>query len=232
MILEANPTREVKLQDIKILDYLSDEEHALIEEHAHTRYYKKRSILFHEGSINSGIYIVKKGVIKTYKVGPYGRYYIIGLMKPGDIMAYHSLFSNRSVNNTSAKACEDSEVCYIPNSIVTKLLESNWSFTKKMMELISSDVNTSNTFLTGFVQKSLRERTAELLLSLKEDFGVDEFGGLQLRITRKDLACMVGTVPESLIRVLADFKRERLVDLVSRKIIFLDTSELRKLANI
>ena len=230
MILEANLTKEVELQDIKILDYLSDEEHALIEKHAHTRYYKKRSIIFREGSINSGIYIVKKGVVKTYKVGPYGRYHIIGLVKPGDIMAYHSLFSNRSVNNTSAKACEDSVVCYIPNSIVTKLLESNWSFTKKMMELISNELNASNTFVAGFVQKSLRERTAELLLALKEEFGVDETGGLRLSITRKDLACMVGTVPESLIRVLSDFKKERLLDLVSKKIVLLDIARLRKQA--
>lgn len=86
--------------------------------------------------------------------------------------------------------------------------------------------------LNSASQKSLYERSRAILSELKKDFGVDEFGGLQLRITRKDLALIVGTVPESLVRVLADFKRECLWDLVSRKIIFLDPSKLQKRANV
>lgn len=232
MILEASLKKEVELKDIKLLDYLSTEEFALIEEYSHTRFYKKGTVIYREGSMNSGIYIVKRGVVKTYKVGSYGRYHIIGLMKGGDILGYQSLFLSRSENSTYAKTCEDSIICYIPNSVVNGLIESNWDFAKRVMELISSELNASNNFVTGFVQKPLRERIAELLLSLKEDFGVDELGCLKLRITRKDLAAMVGTVPESLIRTLADFKRERLLASFDRKIVLQDMPRLRKVANL
>lgn len=232
MIAEAHLVNELELQDVKLFDSLSKGERSLIEDNSHSRYYKKGEVIFREGSISTGSFLMKKGVAKIYKVGTYGRSHIINLMKPGDIFAYHSLFSTHRLNTFSAKAFEDSVVCYVPHLIVTKLLQSNWGFTKKMMELISNDLNTSNTFVTGFVQKSLRERAAGLLLTLKEDFGVDDMGRLRIRITRKDMASMVGTVPESLVRTLSDFKRERLLAFFGREIVFLDISRLRKVANL
>ena len=99
------------------------------------------------------------------------------------------------------------------------------------MQVLGKELRESNNLLTDIAQKSVRGRTAETLLALKEEFGVDELNTLKITITRADLANRAGTVTESLIRVMSEFRNERLLDLPGRKIVFLNTPKLQSVAN-
>ena len=78
----------------------------------------------------------------------------------------------------------------------------------------------------------MRERLAEVLLLLKENFELDNQNTLQISLTREELANMVGTATESVIRLLSEFKQDKLIELQGRKIKFLDLTSLRRVANI
>lgn len=229
-IVEKN-TAEYEIGDVDLFKTLGDEELLLLELHTNKKYYKKRSIVYREGGRNSGIYCILKGILKIYKIGANGKQHIIRFAQKGDIIAYRSLITNE-LACTSAQAIEDVVLGHILYPHLLSLLQQNWNFTHGIMKMMCKELRESNTIVTDIAQKSVRERTAEILLLLKSEFGVDRQGALQIILTREELANMVGTVTESLIRVMSEFKHEGLLEFPGRKIVFLNAIKLTVVANL
>jgi len=78
----------------------------------------------------------------------------------------------------------------------------------------------------------VRERLAEILLLLVNDFGLDDQNYLQIALTREELANIVGTATESVIRLLSEFKNDGFLELQGRKIKILSTKGLEKISNL
>ena len=76
----------------------------------------------------------------------------------------------------------------------------------------------------------MRERVAEVLVNLVNDFGLDEQKFLRISLTREELANIVGTATESVIRLLSEFKSDRLIELSGRKIKIIDLKGLEKVS--
>jgi len=73
---------------------------------------------------------------------------------------------------------------------------------------------------------------AEILLLLVNDFGLDNEQFLNISLTREELANIVGTATESVIRLLSEFKSDKFVELNGRKIKILNTKGLEKISNV
>ena len=112
------------------------------------------------------------------------------------------------------------------------LIQSNWQFSHHMLQIVCRELREANDFITDIAQKSVRERLAEVLLLLRENFDLDHQNTLQISLTREELANMVGTATESVIRLLSEFRQDNLIELQGRKIKFLNISGLRKVAGI
>jgi CRP/FNR family transcriptional regulator len=82
-------------------------------------------------------------------------------------------------------------------------------------------------------QKPVRERLAEALLFIKETYGFEEDGKtIALKITREELANLVGTATETVIRLLAEFKSDSILELEGKKIKIASISKLVKTARL
>lgn len=195
-----------------------------------TRNYRKGAVLYREGSRISGFYCISRGIIKVFKTGPDGKEQIIRFAKPGDIIAYRSVLSSEPAC-TTAKVLEDSTVCFIPSDILPRLVKSDPDFALELVKLICEELGEANSYITDIAQKTVRERLAEVLLKLSDDFGLDDNKHLRISLTREELANIVGTATESVIRLLSEFKSDRLVELNGRKIKILDRKGLEKLNN-
>jgi len=193
--------------------------------------YKKGSILFHEGHHINGFYCIFSGVVKLYKTGMEGREQIIRFAKEGDIIGYRAVLSHEKAGLT-AKIIDDATACFIPASILLALLKSNTQFALDLMELTCKELGDANKFIIDIAQKTVRERLAEVLVILKDTFGLDNYGILQISLTREELANIVGTATESVIRLLSEFKADKLIELNGRKIRFLDVRRIFKTANL
>jgi len=101
-----------------------------------------------------------------------------------------------------------------------------------LMQLTCRELGEANNFITDIAQKTVRERLAEILLILMDTFGLDQTKVLQISLTREEMANMVGTATESVIRLLSEFKLDGLIDLHGRKISLIDLPGLRKIANM
>ena len=130
------------------------------------------------------------------------------------------------------KPIEDAVTCYIPGDTLVELVKSNGNFSIELMQLTCRELGEANTYITDIAQKTVRERLAEILIHLKNDFGLDENNILQISLTREELANIVGTATESVIRLLSEFKQDGLINLNGRKITILNESSLIRIGNL
>jgi CRP-like cAMP-binding protein len=94
------------------------------------------------------------------------------------------------------------------------------------------ELGEANSYITDIAQKTVRERLAEVLIHLVNDFGLDEQKYLNISLTREELANIVGTATESVIRLLSEFKTDKLVELNARKIKIISIKGLEKISNV
>jgi CRP-like cAMP-binding protein len=219
------------LESGSLFKHLTSDELQILNYEKDFRQYKRGDILYQEGNRISGFFCVNSGVIKVFKTGFDGKEQIIRFAKKGDIIAYRSVLSNE-LACTSAKVIEDCQVCFIPSEILTQFIKSNPAYSLELLKLACHELGEANSFITDIAQKTVRERLAEILLLLVNDFGLDEEQFLKVSLTREELANIVGTATESVIRLLSEFKSDKLVELNGRKIKILNRRGLEKISNV
>lgn len=204
-----------------------------ISHHKTNNTYKKGQTLFTQGNHPFGIYCISTGNIKLTKTGPDGKETIVRIANSGDILGHRSLFTEDNYGAT-ATAMEDSEVCFIDKKFILKIIEKNPSVALNVINKLSRDMGSAENRLTSFHQKNVRERLAELLLSLKASHGV-KVGSkwrLDIKITREEMATMIGTASETLIRFMTEFREANIIDQDGKIIYIINEEELLNWANI
>jgi len=222
---------ETNLSGFQLFKKLTDEEFVRLNFEKSYSNYKKGTVVYREGSRLTGFYCVTKGIVKIFKTGIDGKEQIIRFAKRGDIIAYRSLLS-QELACTTAKIIDEAILCHIPYQTLLFLIQNNWQFSHHMLQIVCRELREANDYITDIAQKSVRERLAEVLLLLKDNFDLDHQNTLQISLTREELANMVGTATESVIRLLSEFKQDRLIELEGRRIKFINIPGLQKVAGI
>jgi CRP-like cAMP-binding protein len=212
-----------------LFESLNEEEYAMLNYDKNCQIYKRGDFIFHEGNHATGFYCVNEGIIKLYKTGIEGREQIITFAKEGDIIGYRSVLSRESFC-TTAKVISDSYLCFIPAQRLFKLVESNANFSLKLIQQACKELGVANKYITDIAQKTIKERMAEVLLKLHNEFNENSEGYLNIPLTREELANLVGTATESVIRMLSQFKSSGLIELKGRKIKILKANELKRIS--
>jgi CRP-like cAMP-binding protein len=225
------PVADTDLSGFNLFKKLTEEEFGRLNYEKSCSLYKKGTVLYQEGNRLTGFFCITKGIVKILKTGMDGKEQIIRFAKKGEIIAYRSLLS-QEVACTTAEVIEEAVLCHIPYQTLLFLIKNNWQFSHHMLQIVCRELREANDFITDIAQKTVRERLAEVLLLLKENFELDSHKNLQITLTREELANMVGTATESVIRLLADFRQDNLIELSGRKIKILDPIGLQRIANI
>lgn len=191
---------------------------------------KKGEHIFEEGDSVNGVYCITSGVCKLSKLSANGKDQIVKLVKAGELLGQRTLISDEPAN-LSAVALEDMEVCFIPKSEVLNMFDQNNQFSRNVMKTICGDLKETSDHLVSISQKTVKERLAETLIYLEENFGKNTDGSLHIQLTREELAGMIGTATESCIRLLSDFNKLGLIELIGKKIVIKDIGKLRRIAD-
>lgn len=214
-----------------IFRHLNQEELDLVNAHKTIENFKRGTIIYRENSRINGCYCIEKGIIKVFKTGIDGKEQIIRFAQPGDIIGFRSVLSNEPAC-TTAEVLDDSTTCYLPSDTLIHLVKHNGNFSMELMQITCKELGEANAYITDIAQKTVRERLAEILIHLKNEFGLDGNRILQITLTREELANIVGTATESVIRLLSEFKQDRLIELSGRKIRILDEAGLIRIGNL
>ncbi|PQJ15995.1 Crp/Fnr family transcriptional regulator [Aureicoccus marinus] len=191
--------------------------------------FKKGEVLFKEGETLHGLYCLKNGVAKLSKLSENGKDQIVKLAAKGSILGHRSVIAKENTN-LSAVAVSDVQSCYIPKSKIEAVLRSNPDFTLEMLRKLAHDIKESDDSLVQMSQKNVKQRMAQALLHIQENFGADEEGYFSVHFSREDLANIVGTATESAIRMLSEFKKDTILKSKGRKLGIADLEALKKMA--
>lgn len=211
---------------------LKDEHLCNISDNKNFISHKKGQILYYENTKPLGVFCVNSGVVKIFKTASNGKEQIIRLAQKGDFVGYTSMIAEEAYT-TTATIVEDARICFVPKEVFLKILAEDNNFHRRLTRSLCHDLGLMENKLTDATQKSIRERLALSLLKLGDSYGVD--GGdkqrLDITLTREEIAGIVGTATETVIRLLSEFKKDGLIDLQGKKILLLDRKGLARLSD-
>jgi len=195
-----------------------------LPENRETREYRKKDLLFREDEYPRWLYFIEKGKIKLFKTAEDGREFITKISGPGEFVGYLALLQDIRYTE-SAAVLEDSVVKLIPKSDFVSLVFGNRDVTAKFIKMLAGNVAEQEQHLLQLAYNSVRKRVANALLRVSGDHNE------RIRMFREDLAAIVGTAKETLVRTLADFKSEEIIDMEDGYIIVLKPEKLRSMPN-
>ncbi|MFC1733524.1 Crp/Fnr family transcriptional regulator [candidate division KSB1 bacterium] len=197
--------------------------------------YKKGQSVFFEGRRPLGVYCLHSGKIKITKNGINGKEQIVRFTLPGDLLGIRALIGGREYS-ASAIALEDSVICFISKKVFLDILKKYPDINQCVMIYLSRMLEEAENKMTSLAQKPVRERLAEALILLNEIYNRESPTSISreysICLSREDLASIVGTATESVIRLLSEFKEEKLISANGRRITLLDIRGIKKVGNI
>ena len=215
------------IKQFNSLKTLTNEELVRISSCKTSRTVKKGEVIFEEGDALKGIYCIREGICKLTKLSSNGKDQIIKLVVKGELLGQRSLVSDESVN-LSAIALNDMELCFIPKAEIMNDLQKNTSFTYDVLKEMALDLKEADDIIVNMAQKSVRQRLAETLIYINNSFGTKSDGTLSVLLSREDFANIIGTATESTIRVISQFKKERLITTIGKQIKIIDIEGLKR----
>jgi CRP/FNR family transcriptional regulator, polysaccharide utilization system transcription regulator len=196
------------------------------------RSYKKGQTIYTSGTRPNGIYCLQKGKVMIYKTGPYGKEQIVRFVLPGDFIGMRAALGDKNYSS-NAVTLEESVICFIAKQDFQMLMIKCPQITSAIIATLSKLLEESDNKVTSLAQKTVRERLAETLITLNDVFKSDSIDSESvITLPRRDLANLVGTATETVIRLLSELKTDKIISIKGRKITIQKIRELTKIANL
>jgi len=204
-----------------------------IEKNSTANVYKRGQVIFLQGNPPNGIFCIHQGKVKIVIVNKEGKESIVRLATHGDILGKRALFSSEAYH-ASAIALEDSVILFFPKDFILNLVNKYPSVSLQLLSQLSKNVGCSDLHSTTLVHKNVRERLASLLIELKTKYGVKELDRyrLDIKLTREEMAAMIGTTHETLVRLITEFKNEEIIIQDGKIIYIINEQKLAEFANV
>lgn len=193
--------------------------------------YGKRETIYREGSHPNEMYFIVSGKVKTFRTNADAKEFVTGLYKDGDFFGYTSLVENAPYLDSAMTMDDETEIVSIPKNDFFKLLFNNRDVASRFIKMLSGSVAEKEDQLIQLAYNSVRKRLADALLLCRERYMKDGDEEFSMSIPREELASMVGTATETVIRALSDFREEKLVEVKNSVITILDAKKLQQLKN-
>ncbi|RLB43551.1 MAG: Crp/Fnr family transcriptional regulator [Deltaproteobacteria bacterium] len=189
--------------------------------------FKKGQEVFSEGEDGTGFYVIITGRVKIYKVSWEGREQILHIFGPGEPFGEVPVFTGQKFP-ASAAAIEESRIFFFPKDAFIGLIRREPELALGMLAVLSMRLRRFTQLIEELSLKEVPGRLAAYLLYLskKNESSMD----LELDISKTQLASLLGTIPETLSRILAKMKRRGLIDVDGSRIKILDADTLEDIA--
>lgn len=192
--------------------------------------YKKKQIIYFEGNRPARLFYVQKGKVKTYKTNDDGKELVVELFNKGDFLGYAALLEGTNYKET-AETIEDTELAIISKEDFDVLMSTSYNVAQTFIRLLAKNIREKEEHLLGLAYNSLRKKVATALLELDEKYNPDSQADFSINISRENLATIAGTATESLIRTLADFRNEHIIEMDHGTIFLKNKGKLQNMFN-
>jgi len=222
-----------KIKDNTLFTSLSDAELDLFKDVVTTSFHRKREVVFMEGDECGGLYIIRVGRVKLVRTSKGGKEQIIKIGGPGDLLGLEVFYEGKSYEN-SAIAMEDADLCYVRKSDFFGLLEKKPEIARKLITSLGKELHHAYEKIGHLGLMNAKEKLAHLLYTLAGEYGVPHNKGvrLYLKMSRLEIAGLLGITQETSIRLLKGFKEEGILDIKRKEISITSMERLAEIGGI
>lgn len=221
------------LTHIPLLNILSSADRQRILRDVTEEHYTKRDVIFREGDPTEYFHIVKEGTVKCVKSTAEGKECTLKMLMPGDLFCCDAATFEGACHPGTAQPMGDVSILRMNKQTYFDMLRRNPEAAIEVIKHLGNRLKEAQEKAKILALDRADQRLASLLVDLAMRNGVKDPQGIKLpmRLTRQDMANMVGTTTETAIRIMSRFKRERLVSGTATRLIIRDLAGLKALAS-
>ena len=210
------------ISKIKFLKGLSDREIARIEPYFREYSFKRNQYLFWEGDPAKRLYVIKSGRVRLLKTSASGKEMVLDVMVPGQIAGGTFLFGDTHRNG--AQAVEPTVAYGISRESYDDLLLKYPEIARSIIKYLGAKLMDAHDVIISLVSSKVESRIASVIVRLCENHGTPTDDGIliNVRLTRQDIADIVGSTVETTIRAISKFQKQGLMATVSGKLLVKD----------
>jgi CRP-like cAMP-binding protein len=216
------------IASIPLFEGLSPKQYEDLAAIATAKTFRRGQIFFSEGDDGGGFYVIIAGRVKIFKLSPEGKEQILHIMEKEEPFGEAAVFAGDHYP-ASAQALVETEILFFPRNAFVELIGHNPSLALNMLAFLSRRLRTLSALVEDLSLKEVPGRLAAYLLFLHERNG--EAAVIELDISKNQMAGLLGTIPETLSRILKRMSKEKLIKAGARSINILDTKRLAELAD-
>jgi CRP/FNR family transcriptional regulator len=191
--------------------------------------FQKGESIFDEEDEGTGFFVVLSGRVKVFKLSPEGKEQILHIFGPGEPFGEVAVFTGRRFP-ANAEALEETRALFFARKEFMDLVRRDPSLALNMLAVLSQRLRRFSGLIENLSLKEVPGRLAAYLLYLQE--GKKGGDDLLLEISKNQLASLLGTIPETLSRILARMNREGFIDSTGpRQVRILNPKGLEELAS-
>jgi CRP/FNR family transcriptional regulator len=220
------------LSKIPLFEHLSDRERRKISEEVVETRYRKDQFIFREGDPASSFHILKEGTVKCVKTSSEGKQVTLKVLMPGDLFCCDAAVLENGTHPGCAQPMGDVSVLSLSKDAYYAMLRRNPEAALQVIQYLGARLNEAQETTKVLALNPAEQRLAALLVKLSDRAGLREGNHVRLtvRLTRQDLADMVGMTVETATRIMGRFKRDKLVSGTAKSLIIRNLARLQQLA--
>jgi CRP/FNR family transcriptional regulator len=199
---------------------LSEDDLERVNRARRTRRYEPGDTVFAQGEADRCVYCVKSGTIAERRLDSDGNSVLLGLNYASDLVGYRSFLSG-GTHRTSAEAVSPATVCVIDAAAVGEAMERNPELTRELLRRSMAEVEQAQDTIFRSATLSNRDRLLQLLQELLRRHGTMAADGscrIELPLSRRDLASMIGVRHETLSRIIGRLETEGMAQFSGRHV--------------
>jgi CRP/FNR family transcriptional regulator len=216
-----------QIASIPLFAGLSRSQHDKLAHIVKERSYKRGQTIFAEGDEGIGFYVLITGKVKIFKLSPEGKEQIFHVFGPGEPFGEASVFAGERFP-AHAEALEKSRIFFFPRDAFIELIKGDPSLALNMLAILSRRLRKFTALVEDLSLKEVPGRLAAYLLYVSEQRENRE--DLKLDIAKNQLASLLGTIPETLSRILNRMTKQGLIQVDGSRIKMVDRQGLEELA--
>ena len=215
------------ISSIPLFNGLPEDQIVAIKKIAVEKQINKGEIIVSEGDEGEGFFVIAEGRVKVFKVSTEGKEQILHIFGPGQPFGEVPVFTGQRFP-ANAQAIDKARVLFFPRVSIVNLISANPSLALNMLAVMSKKLRQFAVQIENLSLKEMPARLASYLISLADEQNKDDL--VTLKISKGQLASILGTIPETLSRVFAKLSGQNLIKVEGRKITLLDRRGLEDLA--
>ncbi|MBA4417021.1 MAG: transcriptional regulator [Syntrophus sp. (in: bacteria)] len=189
--------------------------------------YRRGEEIFSDGERANGLYVLFLGRVKIFKLSSEGKEQILHIIEPGEPFGEVAVFSGKTFP-AHAEALEESKAIFFPRGAFVGLITQDPYLAMNMLAVLSGRLKYFTRLVEDLSLKEVPQRFASYLLSGSD---LKDKRQVHLNIAKGQLASLLGTIPETLSRILGKMVSEGLITVQGRKITVLNRDALEGIAS-